>query len=157
MAFNVGIDININSGALRDAAAVRGRRRRNGGSNVLYNYIGAADTNNIGVATNPGNGFSDSSVHVNLTGLGLTAASQINSMRCGTTPTRARRASSSRRHGRHGDQPAVHLWLRGAGTDRGRWFAGHVTSGRFLSLVAASEAQGRLIRLNFAHENGEPL
>ena len=160
VAFNVDIDTNTNNRCHETLSVVRGDRRR---PPVLSSTTtsGAAGSNNIGesMTLNNGNGWADfSCLPSTLTGLGLTAASQIQ-FHAVRDNGECRRGEllRLRRHGRHGDQPAVHLGLRRPGTARGRWFAGHVTSGRFLPLVAASEAQGRLIRLNFAHENGEPL
>jgi hypothetical protein len=76
VAFNVGIDVNVNG---NDTETLRLFEVINVGTGaVLYNFVGAAGSNNLGGGSNPGNGWADYRLAtVNLAGLGLTANSQI--------------------------------------------------------------------------------
>jgi PEP-CTERM motif len=73
VAFNVGIDVSINQGATETLRLFEVLDLSKApGSQVLYNFVGVADSNNIGTAAQPGNGFSDYRLFtVDLRGLGV--------------------------------------------------------------------------------------
>ena len=73
VSFNVGIDVNIDHNATETLRLFEVLDLSLApGSQVLYNFIGVADSNNIGVASSPGNGWSDYRLFaVNLSGIGV--------------------------------------------------------------------------------------
>ena len=81
VTFNVGIDVNINNRASETLNFFQViDLDKSAGNQVLYQYTGVANSNNIGTASSPGNGWSDYrlfSIDLGLAALGVTAGDHI--------------------------------------------------------------------------------